>query len=232
MRRWFFRSPDGDGAGGGGGGDGTPPAGDGTPPPKTDGQGTPPGTLVTPPTNGGAAGGEKKVGTLTVPEKYTLALGETSVLDKAILTEVETTARQLGLDNAGAQSMLTFLDGKVAAHIEATLANAKPGGAEWTKNVESWEAQALADADLGGSPDKLKVNAQKAAKVLATYFPPAVHTFLHETGFGSHPEVLRGLLKIAAATAEGDFVKPGDAPTTKPSVAELFYGKTEAEASA
>lgn len=143
-----------------------------------------------------------------VPEKYELKLPEQTSLDTAVVERTAAIARELGLSQDNAQKTLEFVNNEVAAQIQAVTEAHKPGGAEWTKNVETWEKAALADPDLGGSgkPEVLKGNADLAQRVLAKFFPPVVKEFLIETGFGSNPDVLRGFVSIGRAMSEGSLV--------------------------
>ena len=158
-------------------------------------------------------------------EKYDIKLPEKSTLHADILERTAATARELGLsDNAAAQRVLDFVGTEVATHVAAMTESVQPGGEAWTKNVEAWEAAALADKEIGGTQDALKATATKAQRVLKTYFPPSVAQMLHNTGYGSHPDVLRALVKIAKAVGEDTLVQL-EAPKTpqKKSTEDLFY---------
>lgn len=195
--------------------------------------GTPPVTLVTgegapaaaPPAGDTPAGEpEKKVEPAAdadkaktgVPDKYELKLPEQTSLDTAVVERTAAIARELGLSQDHAQKTLEFVNTEVAAKLAAVTEAHQPGGAEWTKNVEGWEAAALADPDLGGSgkPEVLKANADLAQRVLASFFPPSVKEFLIETGFGSNPDVLRGFVKIGRSMSEGSLVIAAPAATS------------------
>lgn len=189
--------------------------------------GTPPATLVTgedapaaatPPAGDPAGEPEKKVeaaAPAVVPDKYDLKLPEQTSLGTAVVERTAAIARELGLSQDNAQKTLEFVNTEVAAQLAAVTEAHQPGGAEWTKNVEGWEAAALADPDLGGSgkPEVLKANAALAQRVLASFFPPTVKEFLVETGFGSNPDVLRGFVKIGRAMSEGSLVTAAPAAT-------------------
>jgi len=162
-----------------------------------------------------------------VPEKYELKLPEGSTLDPAAIERTATTARELGLSNDAAQKALEMVASEFGVQQEALVEAHKPGGAEWTKRVKEWEGQALADKDIGGgSTEALQRNAELGKRVLATFFPDGVHDFLHETGYGSHPDILKGLIRIGKAMSEGTLVMPGTQAATTRDPAELFYGKS------
>jgi len=138
--------------------------------------------------------------------KYELTLPEGSTVDPAVLERTAATARELGLSQEHAQKMSDLVAAEVAAREAALLDQYKPGGEHWTKQVDDWGAASLADAEIGGTPEKLAENVDVAKKVLATFGSEPLARFLHETGFGSHPEVVRMFAKIGKGMGEGTFV--------------------------
>lgn len=201
---------------------GDPPAGD---PPADPPAGDPPADPPSsddPPASDPPADPPKKES--QVPEKYDLKLPENSPLDDAVLERLAASARERGLSNEQAQSALEFASAEVVRQQEAFLAANRPGGEAWLRNVQEWETAALADPELGGTREKLQQNAQAARLVLEKYFPPEIKEFLNETGYGSHPAILKGLLKISKASAEGELVLPRAQGTGKRDPVEVMYG--------
>lgn len=212
----------------------TPPAG-GAPAPELTGANKPGAETAG---QGTPAGGEKpsetpKPGetpvTEVVPEKYELKLADGSTLPPTLVEKTAATARSLGLSNAKAQALLDATAAEVTAHAEAVLASYKPGGTEYTKQEQAWAAQALADTEIGGSKEKLDENVAQAAKVIATFFPESIYKFLNDTGFGSHPDVIRGFAKLGRAMSEGKIVEGAQLGThtkEEKTAAEKIYGGT------
>lgn len=196
-------------------GDGAPPAGDpppkkegdGAPPPKKEGEGESPkkSTLL-----GGEGEPSKKEGEgkppAGVPEKYELKLPKDSTFGQDLIDTTAATARSLGLSNENAQKLLDSFATEHQKQLQTALSSHQQGGAEWTKRVETWEAQIEKDPELGG--EKLRANAAMGNRVLKTFFPKTVSDFLIETGYGSHPDVLRALLKIGKAMGEDKLIAP------------------------
>ena len=161
-------------------------------------------------------------------EKYDIKLPDKSILKPDILERTAATARELGLpDNASAQKVVDLINETVASHVQSMTEAVQPGGEEWTKNVNEWEAAALADKEIGGTQEALQATAKRAQRVLKTFFPASVAQMLHNTGFGSHPDVLRAFVKIAKVIGEDKLVVI-DAPadTKKPSVEDKFYSES------
>lgn len=146
-----------------------------------------------------------------VPETYELALPKDSTLDPAVLERTAATARELGLSQEHAQKMLDSVVAETATREAALLAQYQPGGDAWAKQVDGWGTAALADAEIGGTPEKLAENVALAQKVLGTFGSEQMNTFLHTTGFGSHPEVVRMFAKMGRTMGEGSFVPGGSA---------------------
>lgn len=164
-----------------------------------------------------------------VPETYNLKLPDGSTLPAEALERTAATARTLGLSQEHAQQALEFVNSEVAAQRETFLAAHQPGGAEWTKQVQSWEAEILADTTIGGTPEKLQQNVALGKRVLDTFFPPDTKAFLETTGFGSHPAVIRGLVAIGKAMSEDSLIMPKAAATGKKSFEEIMYPPTSKE---
>jgi hypothetical protein len=141
---------------------------------------------------------------VTPPEKYTLKLPEKSLLDATVTERTTAIARTLGLSNDdSAQKVLDFTNQEVASAVEATMKAYQPGGAEWTAQVDQWKKAALADPELGnGKQETLDAAATKAKAVLDRFFPESVKQFLHSTGYGANPDLVKALLGIAKAQAK------------------------------
>lgn len=163
-----------------------------------------------------------------IPEKYVLKVPEKSILDATVTERTTAIARTLGLSNDdAAQKVLDFTNQEVATAVEATMKSYQPGGAEWTAQVDQWKKAALADPELGaGKQETLDANATKAKAVLDRFFPESVKQFLHSTGYGAHPDLVKALLKIAKAAGEGSFVTGAPGGGTKKSTADILYGET------
>lgn len=154
---------------------------------------------------------------------YDLKLPENSVLDETAIERTVANARKQGLSSEAAQSQLEFLNTEVAQRETAFLESNKPGGAEWTTRVNTWEGQALKDPEIGGTPEKLQETVAVAKRVLSEVFPPSVAAFLHETGYGSHPDIIKGLAKIGKMTSEGSFIPGNSTVTPQKTDAEKMY---------
>jgi hypothetical protein len=142
-------------------------------------------------------------------QEYNLTLGKDSALDNAVLEKTVAIARGLGLSQNAAQRMLEHFEGVTAERLTARQTEYAPGGSFWTEQVKTWEKAALADPDLGGTPEVLAANVKEAQRVFDTFFDPEVKEFLDVTGFGSHPQFLKGFVKLAKAFSEGTLRRPG-----------------------
>jgi hypothetical protein len=209
-----------------------PPTGDPATPPVT-----PPSAPATPPTDPAAPpapDGRPRGPDGKFLEKYDLKLPADSTVDAAVVERTAARARELGLSNEHAQKTLDFVHQEVSAAAkaaaEATLAAHAPGGAEWEKNVKDWNAAALADQELGANkPEQLTQNAALARRVVATFGDKESIEFLEKNPLGSHPALLRMLVRIGKASGEGSLVAPASQDAPKKSMGERWYG-SEAKA--
>lgn len=170
-----------------------------------------------------------------VPDTYDLKWPDGSTLNPAIVERTAATARALGLSNAAGQQLLdqtvqdltnaeTAAKATAQATFDAQVEAWKPGGAEWVKRNTAWTNDAIADAEIGGTPEKLAVSVEKAQQALAKYGPPELKPLLDETGFGSHPAVIKLLASIGRAMSEGSLVLGATGQPGKPkSDGQLMY---------
>lgn len=169
-----------------------------------------------------------------VPEQYDVKLPDGSPLDVAIVERTTALARELGLGNEAAQTLLDKMAGeetdRLAAQTkaaEADLAAWKPGGESWKARDDGWRADALKDPEIGGSPEKLQASVTLAHRGLAALVSPEkakqVTDFFEETGYGSHPMVLSILAAAGRKTQEGALVFGAGVPPAPKSVAERMY---------
>lgn len=164
------------------------------------------------------------------PTAYDLKLSDGSHLDVTAVEKTTAIARELGLSQEAAAKVFGHLESMVGERVIATKQDFAPGGAFWTKQVEQWEAEALADPILGGTPEKLQANVKVVKGYVEKFFEPEIIQFLDATGLGSNPRFLRGLLKATKAFAEGSTIDRGTGngpePTDEEARANKFYDKT------
>jgi len=162
-----------------------------------------------------------------VPDKYELKLPEKTRLKADVLERTTATARELGLtESPKAQKLVDLLSKEADAAIEAHLALHAPGGEAWKETVNGWETAARADKAFGETPEQFTANVEKAKTLFQKYGTPAFNEFLNNSGFGSHPEVLRFAMALVKASAEGKLVIPKAQDGGKKDPAEQLYGGT------
>lgn len=150
--------------------------------------------------------------------KYDLKIPKGSRLSESAVEDVTSFAKERGLTNDQAQAILD----RQSNALEVTDKANRPGGAEWKKRVDTWESAIAADPEIGG--EKMKENAELASRVVKRYGSESLQRDLQETGFGSHPELVRLLTKIGRAMGESKLVT-GDGKAGEPrkdTAAKLF----------
>lgn len=161
----------------------------------------------------------------TVPETYALSLPDESPLDSTALDRVSELAKTIALtSDEQAQAIVDALHAEVADFEQALLESNAKGGAMWKARVEEMEKQALADPEIGGSPEKLQQSVQKGQRVLEKFGDENVREFLEESGLGSSPALLRMLARIHHAISEDAMVLPDKVGKPEPkTLAERIY---------
>lgn len=171
-----------------------------------------------------------------MPDKYDLKLPAGSTLDAAALERTAATARELGLpDDATAQKVLELVHQEVAAQRDAFLQSHSPGdpaknippGEAWVQQQESWKTAAMADKEIGGTPEQFEANVAAANRAFDKFSTPEFRAHVWQTGLASHPEVVRVFARIGKAMSEGSVVMPGAQGAAGASAAEVLFGGTK-----
>jgi hypothetical protein len=146
-----------------------------------------------------------------VPESYELVVPVGSSLDAEDVAEVMAMAKAEKLTQEEAQAALvSYAQGL-------------------TRQADTYRTQLEADAELGGP--KLAETQRHVTRALEALVPAstaegaALRTFLHKSGLGNNPHLVRVLARAGAALAE-DKGPPALAgsPGGGKSIVELFYG--------
>lgn len=138
------------------------------------------------------------------PIEYKLSLPKDSPLDPAVLERTVAIARARGLSPEQAQAAVDLVHAESATHSAAVLAAHQPGGAAWTKQLDAWKAETLADPSLGKTPEERVQTVQRAGLVLAKFkeanpdMGASVEAFLKTSGIGERREVMHLLSWIAS----------------------------------
>ena len=160
------------------------------------------------------AAGTVVTGKPVVPEKYDLKLPEGSKLDPAFVERTAAIARELGLDQKGAEALLTTRTKEIADVTEALKApDLKTGlgaGPLWIARDEAFRKQAFADKAFGNGDqatfDTMTEKAQQGLKILEAG-SPEIRALLNESGWGSNPVVLRALAYVGKQGGEGEQIR-------------------------
>ncbi len=166
-----------------------------------------------------------------VPDKYDLKLPEGSKLDPAFVERTAAIARELGLDQKGAEALLTTRTKEIADVTDALkapdLKTGEGAGPLWIARDETFKKQAFADKEFGNNDkatfDTNVEKAQQGLKILEVG-APELRSLLNESGWGSHPTVLKALASLAKRGAEGEQIKGAGAGVERvKSDAEKMY---------
>ena len=176
------------------------------------------------------AAGTVVTGKPVVPEKYDLKLPEGSKLDPAFVERTAAIARELGLDQKGAERLLATRTKELTDVTDALRPPDKDGknaGPLWQARDETFRKQAFQDKQFGnGDQATFDTNVEKAQqglKILETG-APEIRALLVESGWGSHPVVLRALASLGKRSAEGAQIRGAATSTERvKSAAEQMY---------
>lgn len=78
------------------------------------------------------------------------------------------------------------------------------------KQIEEWEATAKSDPEIGG--EKFDENIAVAKKALEAFGNPEFSALLADSGLGSHPDVLKFVIKAGASLKDAPVIGGGETP--------------------
>lgn len=140
------------------------------------------------------------------PETYQFTVPEGMALDETLVAKATPLFKELGLNQDGAQKLVSLYADQIKAQTEAaSAANVKA----FTDMVTGWKSQSKIDAEFGG--DKLAENLG-AAKAFVMRFDPAGDMLkeLDTFGLSNNPAVLRFLVRASKTISEDKSISRGD----------------------
>lgn len=159
-----------------------------------------------------------------VPEAYEIALPKESPVSPDALTKVTELAKSLSVtDSKAVQGLVDLIHAEAVAVMEAQQAALKKGGELWTQHVQRLEAEALADKDIGGTPERLSASVLKAKAALQEFAPDGFAEFLEESALGSDPRFIKLLVKVKDAMGEDTLIQGEPAKPKPKSLAQAIY---------
>lgn len=163
-----------------------------------------------------AAPEEKPAGDESVvPEKYDLKKPENSLLSDAHLEALAAHAKEQGLSQEQAQTLLERDESAAQAGVQAMQDRA----AQLSKQ---WLDQAKADPEIGG--DKFEESVTLANRALEELFPGIeIRKFMDASGFGNHPSILKGFTKIGKMLQPEKIVQATSQPPARPPMEKRLY---------
>lgn len=154
---------------------------------------------------------EKKTTEVT----FDLKLPEGALLKPEYVDQMTTFAKEQGLSNAQAQSILE--------RDAALAANTEKAQQEQLESIkDSWRQKASEDKEIGGT--HFKENVENAYRALNAYGSQEFKDALNSTGFGNHPELIRVFSRIGKAMAEDKFVHSKGQSVSGTDHAKALYG--------
>jgi hypothetical protein len=140
----------------------------------------------------------------TVPEKYDLQIPEESAFDAPFVERFAATAKESQLTQDQAKAVFNSMNKEFVQRLDAVQKDQLKGGSEYDKRLATWQQQIESDKEIGGA--NFQNNLALAKRTAATFFEPDVVEWLEQTGFGSHPGVVKAMYKIGKAMGEDKLV--------------------------
>lgn len=151
--------------------------------------------------------------TLQSPADYVFHFAPETMIDKGLVSDFQNFAFEQKMSLENARLMAKFYENYVQNQ-------SKKQAEEQTKLLENMKKACETDNEYGGS--SFYDNMQYARAAILRFDDGSLAKILNETGFGSHPEVVRFMFRVGKALAEPDMPKAKE-QVEDISVAELFY---------
>lgn len=162
---------------------------------------------------------ELKKSARAVPEKYTAAAPQGSMLAPEAVERVHAGARAAKLVDAEAGAVLGLVDAEVKKFWEAK-------GKEYQQKMTEWVTATAADKEIGGA--KAGDSAELSKRVVAKFGTPEFAKMMEESGIGNHPEFVRIFYRIAKTMSDDQLEIPkAEGTQDKGDMATRLYGKTQ-----
>lgn len=148
------------------------------------------------------------------PEAYELKAPEGYPISEDGLKDLNALCKGAKLTREQGEAVLKYMHSNYAAWQDSQVAQ-----------VAKWAEEARADKDFGG--DKFDANVADAKRGLATFDTDgSIRAMLEETGYGSHPAVLKIFARVGKALGEDSLHHSTGGASEKP-LAERFYGNNK-----
>ena len=150
------------------------------------------------------------------PADYQLTLAKDSPLSEEDLATTLKEAKEAGLSKEEAEGMLQTKD-QAARNLIARQNQA------FESTKKAWKEQAAKDPEIGG--EHFTQNIEMAARAWDKLATPALKKIAEDSGIGSHPEVVRLMVKVGRMMSEDRLVRGNvGAIPGKKSKEEIMYG--------
>lgn len=130
-----------------------------------------------------------------------------------------------------AQQSLELANTLASERIQAALTDMQPGGAAWSRTLDGWRAETLADASLGATPEERTAAIQRGVQIIDRFAAAqpqhgaAMKQFLNDTGLGEKREVAHFFAWLGKAAGEPQTLGgPVTDNAGEPSLAQRMYG--------
>lgn len=150
---------------------------------------------------------------LASPEDYVFKFNPETQVDEALVADFRRFAFEQKMSLENAQLMVKFYENHVRELAEKQ-------SREQARLLQSMQKACEEDTEYGGMSFSDNMRYAKAA--VLRFDDGSLAEILNETGFGSHPEVVRFMYRVGRALAEKDMPKAKDVQKER-SAAELFY---------
>lgn len=151
------------------------------------------------------------------PEKYEdFKFAEGLAPDPEAIAKFQTVAKDLNLNQAQAQGLLDIQN-------EMALAAHKEQQDAWAATLKTWEDDARADKEIGGTKEKFDASLSDARAAIDAFGDKELRDLFNSTGVGNNKAFIRAFAKIGRLVKEDKLHPGGSAPSQQKDQAARMY---------
>lgn len=156
------------------------------------------------------------------PEKYELKLPDGSLLSPKDVEKVSAFAREKGMSQEQAQTLIEQRHEAVSDFMAQATANHQA-------EMKGWKEKIASDPEMGGA--NAEKNVQLAHEFFKAHADPETIREAEASGMGNHPGFVKLIWRLAMKAQPDKPIPPGNPQTVAPkSAAEMFWPKKEGAA--
>ena len=152
------------------------------------------------------------------PEEISLKAIENTKLSDADVKRIEAFAKDRGLSNEAANELMKKESELVDRYAQDQQSKFEDVQKDWVENIKG-------DKEFGG--ERFAETAELSKRAAERFLSKDFRNILEESGWGNHPELVKGFARIGRAMENDTFIHGESDAKSGKSMEEIFYGSSD-----